>query len=268
MAAPAGSMRVREEAELLADQLAHPPFGGYRAAAPARLRVGSYRLGSDVFLNAWTADDLAAHARRGARCFARLGIDRARAVSHLLPGALAPLGALALADVLDLGSSLDVPIGPLENDTVFARATDVWSLVRPPVVVGPPAELVRLAARAEGDLAARFGIELLVALDEGPLPAATRDTIMRGTGVAVSELLGVRCLYPFLGTRRTPAEPFEVDATGVAVAEDRSGRLVVTALDLTDAPLAVRTRLRGRVVDRTPEIVRIILEEPPCPPES
>jgi len=84
----------------------------------------------------------------------------------------------------------------------------------------------------------------------------------------VAELLGVRCLYPFLGTRRTAAEPFEVDATGVAVEEDGSGRLVVTALDLTDAPLAVRTRLRGRVVDRTTELVRIILEESPCPPES
>ena len=268
MVASAGSIPVQEETELLAEQLAHPPFGSYRAAAPARLRVGSYRLGNDVFLNAWTADDLAAHARRGARCFARLGIDRARAVSHLLPGALAPLGALALADVLDLGASLDVPIGPLESDTVFARAMDVWSLVRPPVVVGPPAELVRLAARAAGDLSARFGIALLVALDEGPLPAARRETITRGTGVPVVELLGVRCLYPFLGTRRTPAEPFEVDAAGIAVEEDGSGRLVLTALDLTDAPLAVRTRLRGRVVDRTAELVRLILEEPSCPPES
>ena len=107
MAGSAGSIPVREETDLLADQLAHPPFGSYRRPSPARLRVGSYRLGSDVFLNAWTADDLAAHARRGAGAFARLGIDRARAVSHLLPGALAPLGALALADVLDLGRSLD-----------------------------------------------------------------------------------------------------------------------------------------------------------------
>ena len=165
-------------------------------------------------------------------------------MSHLLPGALAPLGALALADVLDLGRSLDVPIGPLENDTVFTRATDIWSLVRPPLVVGPPAELLRLATRADGALSERFGIELLVALDEQPLPAAAREIITRGTGVPVVELLGVRCLYPFLGTRRTPAEPFEIDAAGIAVEEDGSGRLVVTALDLTDAPLAVRTRLR------------------------
>lgn len=268
MAGSAGSIPVREETDLLADQLAHPPFGSYRRPSPARLRVGSYRLGSDVFLNAWTADDLAAHARRGAGAFARLGIDRARAVSHLLPGALAPLGALALADVLDLGRSLDVPIGPLENDTVFTRATDVWSLVRPPVVIGPPAELLRLATRADGALGERFGIELLVALDEQPLPAAAREIITRGTGVPVVELLGVRCLYPFLGTRRTPAEPFEIDAAGIAIEEDGSGRLVVTALDLTDAPLAVRTRLRGRIVDRTAELVRLILEEPSWPPES
>jgi len=259
MAGSAGSIPVREETDLLADQLAHPPFGRYRRPSPARLRVGSYRLGSDVFLNAWTADDLAVHARRGAGAFARLGIDRARAVSHLLPGALAPLGALALADVLDLGRSLDVPIGPLENDTVFTRATDVWSLVRPSLVVGP---------RADGALSERFGIELLVALDEGPLPAAAREIITRGTGVPVVELLGVRCLYPFLGTRRTPAEPFEIDAAGIAIEEDGSGRLVVTALDLTDAPLAVRTRLRGRIVDRTAELVRLILEEPSWPPES
>ena len=204
MAGSAGSIPVREETDLLADQLAHPPFGSYRRPSPARLRVGSYRLGSDVFLNAWTADDLAAHARRGAGAFARLGIDRVRAVSHLLPGALGE----------------------------------------------------------------RFGIELLVALDEQPLPAAAREIITRRTGVPVVELLGVRCLYPFLGTRRTPAEPFEIDAAGIAIDEDGSGRLVVTALDLTDAPLAVRTRLRGRIVDRTAELVRLILEEPSWPPES
>ena len=151
---------------------------------------------------------------------------------------------------------------------MFTRATDIWSLVRPPLVVGPPAELLRLATRADGALSERFGIELLVALDEGPLPAAAREIITRGTGVPVVELLGVRCLYPFLGTRRTPAEPFEIDAAGIAIEEDGSGRLVVTALDLTDAPLAVRTRLRGRIVDRTAELVRLILEEPSWPPES
>lgn len=262
MTGPAGPSAARDERELLADQLAHPPFGRYRAEnREQRLRVTAYRLEGEVFVNAWTGSDLAVHARRGARCLARLGIDRVRALSHLLPGALAPLGALALADVLDLGPTLDIPVGPLENDTIVARASDIWTLMRPPVILGPPAELAVLARRAGRELGARFGVERLVSIDEGPLDDETRRTIVEQTGLPVAEILGLRALYPFLGTRRGPEEPFAIDAAGLGLAVEPSGRVVVTALDLTDAPLAVRTRLRGRLAGRSDDVLRLFLEE-------
>jgi hypothetical protein len=262
MTGPAGANAARDERDLLADQLAHPPFGRDRAdVKEARLRVSAYRLDDGVVINGWTGADLAAHARRGAGCLARLGIDRVRALSHLLPGALEPLGALALADVLDLGPTLDVPVGPLESDMVVTRARDVWDLVHPPVILGPPRELVVLADKVGRELATRFGVELLVSLDEGPLDRDRRRAIVEQTGLAVAEILGVRALYPFLGTRPGPDEPFTIDAAGVDVAIDPSGSVVVTALDLSGAPLAVRTRLRGRLAGRSGDVLQLFLEE-------
>src|SRR5262245_21675896 len=114
-------------ADLVADQLASPPFGRRRFTAdePA-VRVGITGTGKDLLLLAWSASELAREVEAGVRLLGRLGIRAGQRVANTLPGALATPGALLLGDVNEAIGALDVPLGTAETE---AAARAAWELV-------------------------------------------------------------------------------------------------------------------------------------------
>jgi hypothetical protein len=114
-------------ADLVADQLAHPPFGRrtFSSDDPA-VRVGVTGTGEDLLLLAWSASDLAREVEAGVRLLGRLGIRAGQRVANTLPGALATPGALLLGDVNEAIGALDVPLGTAETE---AAARAAWELV-------------------------------------------------------------------------------------------------------------------------------------------
>src|SRR5262245_3311081 len=114
-------------ADLVAEQLARPPFGGrtFSADDPA-VRVGITGTGNDLLLLAWSARELAREVEAGVRLLGRLGIRAGRCVANTLPGALATPGALLLGGVNEAIGALDVPLGTVETE---AAARAAWELV-------------------------------------------------------------------------------------------------------------------------------------------
>src|SRR5262249_52562197 len=114
-------------ADLVADQLAHLPFGR-RTFAPGdpAVRVGITGTGEDFLLLAWSASELAREIETGVRLLGRLGIRAGQRVANTLPGALSTPGALLLGDVNEAIGALDVPLGTAETE---AAARAAWELV-------------------------------------------------------------------------------------------------------------------------------------------
>src|SRR5262245_66030163 len=114
-------------ADLVADQLARPPFGRrtFTTEDPA-VRVGSTGTGNDLLLLAWSARELAREVEAGVRLLGRLGIRAGQRVANTLPGALATPGAPPLGDVNEAIGALDVPLGTVETE---AAARAAWELV-------------------------------------------------------------------------------------------------------------------------------------------
>src|SRR5947207_2113705 len=88
--------------ELVADQLAHPPWGsrGYAPDDPP-VRVGATGSGTELLLLGWTAAELAVEVAAGATLFGRAGVVPGMRVANTLPGALVTPGALLLGDVIE-----------------------------------------------------------------------------------------------------------------------------------------------------------------------
>src|SRR2546426_9914469 len=96
----ARTMPLTHRAELIADQLAHLPFGTKRrAGAGVPVRVGVTGTGADLLVLAWSAAELARERAAGRGLLGRLGITSGIRVANTLPGALAAPGALLLGDV-------------------------------------------------------------------------------------------------------------------------------------------------------------------------
>ncbi len=123
-------------ADLLRDQLAHPPHGTRRpAGAPPPVRAGKTGTGDELLVLTWTPADLAREVAAGARLFRRLGIAPGMRVANALPGALVTPGALLLGDVMEEIGALDVPLGALDGAAPAKAAWELVDRVTPAVLV-------------------------------------------------------------------------------------------------------------------------------------
>jgi hypothetical protein len=132
-------MPFRRRADLVADQRAHPPFGGrrFRRDDPP-VRAGVTGTGDDLLLLVWSAADLAREVAAGSRLLGRLGVRPGRRVGNTLPGALATPGALLLGDVNEAIGALDVPLGTVETETAARAAWELVDRVRCEILVLVP----------------------------------------------------------------------------------------------------------------------------------
>jgi hypothetical protein len=125
--------------ELVADQLAHPPWGS-RGFAPddPPVRVGATGSGTDLLLLGWTTAELAAEVAAGATLFGRVGVAPGMRVANTLPGALVTPGALLLGDVIEAIGALDVPLGVIESEAAAKPAWELFDRIEATVLVTEP----------------------------------------------------------------------------------------------------------------------------------
>jgi len=130
------SAPLTRRADLVRDQLAHPPHGTRRppgAAPPVRLGVSG--RGAELLVLAWSAADLARERAAGTRVLARFGVAPGMRVANTLPGALATPGSLLLGDVVEELGALDVPLGAVEDAAAARHAWELVERVTPDVIV-------------------------------------------------------------------------------------------------------------------------------------
>lgn len=125
--------------ELVADQLAHPPWGS-RGFAPddPPVRIGATGTGGDLLLLGWTASQLAAEVAAGAALFGRFGVAPGMRVANTLAGALVTPGALLLGDVIEAIGALDVPLGVIESEAAAKPAWELFDRIEATVLVTEP----------------------------------------------------------------------------------------------------------------------------------
>jgi hypothetical protein len=132
-------MTVIRRPELVAEQLASPPWGSRRFAPDdPPVRVGIAGSGSDLLLLGWTARELAEEVGAGARLFARFGIGPGMRIANVLPGALVTPGALLLGDVVEAIGALDVPLGVIESEAAARPAWELLDRVQATVLIAEP----------------------------------------------------------------------------------------------------------------------------------
>ena len=130
---------MTRRSDLVADQLASPPWGsrGFAADDPP-VRVGATGSGADLLLLGWTARELADEVAAGARLFGRFGIGPGMRVANTLPGALVTPGALLVGDVVETIGALDVPLGVIESEAAARPAWELFDRVRATVLIVEP----------------------------------------------------------------------------------------------------------------------------------
>jgi hypothetical protein len=126
-------------ADLVAGQLASPPWGSRRFAADdPPVRVGTTGSGDDLLLLGWTARELADEVAAGARLFGRLGVGPGMRVANTLPGALVTPGCLLVGDVVEAIGALDVPLGAIESEAAARPAWELFDRVEATVLIAEP----------------------------------------------------------------------------------------------------------------------------------
>jgi len=143
------SAPLTRRADLVRDQLAHPPHGTRRppgAAPPVRLGVSG--SGAELLVLAWSAADLARERAAGTRVLARLGVAPGMRVANTLAGALATPGSLLLGDVVEELGALDVPLGTVEDAAAARQAWELVERVTPDVIVLDDASTATFLAAA------------------------------------------------------------------------------------------------------------------------
>ena len=129
------SAPLTRRADLVRDQLAHPPYGTRRPPGAAPVRLGVSGSGAELLVLAWSAADLARERAAGTRVLARLGVAPGMRVANTLAGALATPGSLLLGDVVEELGALDVPLGAVEDAAAARQAWDLVERVTPDVIV-------------------------------------------------------------------------------------------------------------------------------------
>src|SRR5438046_693156 len=157
------SAPLTRRADLVRDQLAHPPHGTRRppgAAPPVRLGVSG--SGVELLVLAWSAADLARERAAGTRLLTRLGVAPGMRVANTLPGALATPGSLLLGDVVEELGALDVPLGPVDDGVVAEIADGV----------------LVLTARGLDTSLQRYASDVPARLAAGPCPCGAAGTVL------------------------------------------------------------------------------------------
>ena len=132
-------MSVTRRPDLVAEQLANPPWGS-RGFAPddPPVRVGKTGTGADLLLLGWTARQLEAEVAAGVSLFGRLGIASGMRVANTLPGALVTPGSLLVGDVIEAIGALDVPLGVIESEAAARAAWELFDRVETTVLIAEP----------------------------------------------------------------------------------------------------------------------------------
>lgn len=160
------SLPTTARADLVLDQLAHPPLGSRRIPGGGHpVRVGASGSGADLLVLAWSEHELELERRAGARMLAALGIAPGTAIANTLPGALAAPGSLLFGDVVEEHGALDVPLGAIEGDAAAKQAWELIERVSPPILCLEAATAERFFAAAPA--AARPWLRGLVWLGRG-----------------------------------------------------------------------------------------------------
>src|SRR5262245_52281016 len=83
------SIPLTRRADLVRDQLEHPPLGSRRPInAPTPVRTGASGTGDDLLVLAWSQQDLALERGAGVRALRRVGVRAATPVANNLAGEL------------------------------------------------------------------------------------------------------------------------------------------------------------------------------------
>jgi len=140
---------VTSRAELVRDQLDHPPLGSRGLVGRGHVvRAGATGSGSDLLVLAWTERELALERAAGARMLQRLEIPPATPIANTLPGALTSPGSLLFGDVVEEHGGLDVPLGEIGSDAAAKQAWELLDRVTPGVLCLEPATAARFLSAA------------------------------------------------------------------------------------------------------------------------
>jgi hypothetical protein len=132
-------MSLARRSDLVAQQLANPPWGVRRFAADdPPVRIGATGSGTDLLLLGWTAGELAREVQAGVALFGRFGVAPGMRVANTLPGALVTPGALLLGDVIEAIGALDVPLGVIESEAAARPAWELFDRIEGTVLVVEP----------------------------------------------------------------------------------------------------------------------------------
>jgi phenylacetate-coenzyme A ligase PaaK-like adenylate-forming protein len=227
---------LTRRAELVEDQLAHPPLGSRRPpTAPAPVRAGASGTGASLLVLAWSAAELARERRAGTRLLGRLGVRPGMRVANTLPGALVTPGSLLLGDVIEELGALDVPLGAVNSAAAAKQAWELVDRVEPEVIIlDPGSSAALLAAAPERGRPWWRGIVWLAGA-EIVLPPAAGFTGWARTWLAVPEATSFVAGSCSAGRFHVDDEVIAevVDDAGTAAA---AGALALTPLGF-DAPL-------------------------------
>jgi hypothetical protein len=185
-------MSVLRRADLVADQLASPPWGrrGFAPDDPP-VRVGVTGSGDDLLLLGWTAAALADEVRAGAALFRTLGITPAMRVANTLPGALVTPGCLLVGDVIEELGALDVPLGVVDTAAAAKPAWELFDRVQASVLIAEPgaSTTTLFAAAPPGERPWWTGIVWLSRGTAGaPIPPPPGFSGWQRTWLAVAEV--------------------------------------------------------------------------------
>jgi len=227
-------------AELVDDQLAHPPLGS-RALDPNvfAVRAGTTGSGTDLLVLAWTTADLARERAAGVRSLHALGVRPGMRVANTLPGALFTPGSLLLGDVVDELGALDMPLGEITDNRSASSAWKLMQRVQPQVLILRPCDADILFAEAPGDgLSSLQSILWLQTESAWQQPLiASRFTGTHGVWLAIPEatsFAAVRCRNGLFHSDSAVIVESS-DADGAAVAHTAPGTLLITTIG--DSPL-------------------------------
>lgn len=215
-------MPPSRRADLLARQVAQPPFGDRRfAAGDPPVRAGATGTGDDLLVLAWSATELAAEIAAGTRVLGALGIQPGMRVANTLPGALVTPGALLLGDVNEAIGALDVPLGVVESAASARGAWELVDRVECAVLVLAP-EMAAPFLDAAGT-AARPWWQGIVWLDRGP--RAARPAVPAGFGGWQRAWLALPEATSFVGGAMADDGRYRVDEAARATVDD--GELIL-----------------------------------------
>jgi len=221
---------------------AQPPFGRFALAGEDLIRAGLTTAAVPRPTPiAWSRADLDREAALGARLLGRAGLRARSRTSDTLEGGMVAPGTLAVSDALDALDALALPVGPIVNEAGLKRATEVWEIVQPDVIICDPASLQFLRG-AQGFPRPRAFVVLLTPADAALLAAPPADDVFR--------VLSLPQVDTWVAGECSAHDGLHLSDDAV-IAEIAGGRLLLSPRQRAIAPLRYDSGLRTGL-DRTP----------------